>query len=111
LIACSVASDLVVPEAKFCNEGTRMENEKIAGKSGRVTLKTVADHLGLTAGTISAVLNNTQPQTAFLKPLVTALLQRHVNLTINPIRWRALCGPERLTPKRPWLGTAHRGQW
>ena len=41
------------------NEGTRMENE-ISGKSGRVTLKTVADYLGLTAGTISAVLNNTR---------------------------------------------------
>jgi LacI family transcriptional regulator len=37
-----------------------MENEKLTGKSGRVTLKTVADHLGLTAGTISAVLNNTR---------------------------------------------------
>jgi DNA-binding LacI/PurR family transcriptional regulator len=36
-----------------------MENDK-TGKSGRVTLKTVADHLGLTAGTISAVLNNTR---------------------------------------------------
>jgi DNA-binding LacI/PurR family transcriptional regulator len=37
-----------------------MKNEKFTGKSGRVTLKTVADHLGLTAGTISAVLNNTR---------------------------------------------------
>jgi DNA-binding LacI/PurR family transcriptional regulator len=37
-----------------------MENEKFTGKSGRATLKTVADHLGLTAGTISAVLNNTR---------------------------------------------------
>jgi len=37
-----------------------MENEKLVSKSGRVTLRTVADHLGLTAGTISAVLNNTR---------------------------------------------------
>jgi len=37
-----------------------MENENLNGKVGRVTLKTVADHLGLTAGTISAVLNNTR---------------------------------------------------
>jgi DNA-binding LacI/PurR family transcriptional regulator len=37
-----------------------MESEKFAGKSGRATLKTVADHLGLTPGTISAVLNNTR---------------------------------------------------
>jgi transcriptional regulator with XRE-family HTH domain len=36
-----------------------MENEKVVSYS-RVTLKTVADHVGLTAGTISAVLNNTR---------------------------------------------------
>ncbi|PYV85153.1 MAG: hypothetical protein DMG93_02305 [Acidobacteria bacterium] len=37
-----------------------MENEKVVSKYSRVTLKTVADHVGLTAGTISAVLNNTR---------------------------------------------------
>lgn len=37
-----------------------MENEKVVSNSTRATLKTVADHLGLTAGTISAVLNNTR---------------------------------------------------
>ena len=36
-----------------------MDDKKDA-KKFRVTLKTVADHLGLTAGTISAVLNNTR---------------------------------------------------
>lgn len=37
-----------------------MENEKLNGRTRRVTLKTVADHLGLTAGTISAVLNRSR---------------------------------------------------
>ena|SRR5581483_6546821 len=40
-----------------------MENEYLdnnkSSKPSRVTLKTVADHLGLTPGTISAVLNDT----------------------------------------------------
>lgn len=36
-----------------------MDDKKYV-KKNRVTLKTVADHLGLTAGTISAVLNNTR---------------------------------------------------
>lgn len=35
-------------------------DDKKGVKRVRVTLKTVADHLGLTAGTISAVLNNTR---------------------------------------------------
>ena len=35
-------------------------DDKKGVKATRVTLKTVADHLGLTAGTISAVLNNTR---------------------------------------------------
>jgi transcriptional regulator with XRE-family HTH domain len=37
----------------------RMEDKKPSRKQARVTLKTVADHLGLTPGTISAVLNDT----------------------------------------------------
>jgi DNA-binding LacI/PurR family transcriptional regulator len=36
-----------------------MEDKKRSDKSTRVTLKMVADHVGLTPGTISAVLNNT----------------------------------------------------
>src|ERR1700758_1653449 len=36
-----------------------MENKKPNKKQSRVTLKTVANHIGLTPGTISAVLNNT----------------------------------------------------
>ena len=34
-----------------------MDNDEITVKPGRVTLKTLSDYLGLTAGTISAVLN------------------------------------------------------
>ena len=37
-----------------------MENEQVVRNSTRATLKTVADHVGLTAGTISAVLNNSR---------------------------------------------------
>src|SRR5215831_17436676 len=37
-----------------------MENENDQKRGGRVTLRTVADHLGLTPGTVSAVLNNTR---------------------------------------------------
>jgi DNA-binding LacI/PurR family transcriptional regulator len=64
-----------------------MENEKLTGKSGRVTLKTVADHLGLTAGTISAVLNNTRaadriPQ-GTRDRIVTAA--RELNYQPNPL--------------------------
>lgn len=36
-----------------------MEDKKASDKSTRVTLKMVADHVGLTPGTISAVLNDT----------------------------------------------------
>jgi hypothetical protein len=35
----------------------RMDNDTTAVKPGRVTLKTLSEYLGLTAGTISAVLN------------------------------------------------------
>jgi len=34
-------------------------DDQVSSKPRKVTLKTVADHLGLTPGTISAVLNNT----------------------------------------------------
>src|SRR5205814_9394576 len=37
-----------------------MQYERVVSKYSRVTIKTVADHVGLTAGTISAVLNNTR---------------------------------------------------
>ncbi len=53
----------------------------------RVTLKTVADHLGLTPGTISAVLNNTSgalriPQTTKDRILAAA---RELNYQPNPL--------------------------
>jgi DNA-binding LacI/PurR family transcriptional regulator len=68
-----------------------MENEngdnKKNGKSARVTLKTVADHLGLTPGTISAVLNDTPgavriPQAT--KDRITAAA-RELNYYPNPL--------------------------
>ena len=56
-------------------------------QDGKVTLKTVADYLGLTPGTISAVLNNTRaaqriPQTT--KDRITAAA-RELNYQPNPL--------------------------
>lgn len=53
----------------------------------KVTLRTVADHLGLTPGTISAVLNNTRaaqriPQTTKDRIMATA---RELNYQPNPL--------------------------
>lgn len=65
-----------------------MENDTMNKKnSTRVTLKTVADHLGLTPGTISAVLNDTAgairiPQTT--KDRITAAA-RELNYHPNPL--------------------------
>jgi DNA-binding LacI/PurR family transcriptional regulator len=64
-----------------------MENEKFAGKSGRATLKTVADHLGLTAGTISAVLNNTLAATRIPQGTRDRIVAaaRELNYQPNPL--------------------------
>jgi DNA-binding LacI/PurR family transcriptional regulator len=68
-----------------------MENEnmdsKKSSKSARVTLKVVAEHLGLTPGTISAVLNDTPgavriPQAT--KDRITAAA-RELNYQPNPL--------------------------
>jgi transcriptional regulator with XRE-family HTH domain len=64
-----------------------MENERDLKKSGRVTLKTVADYVGLTPGTISAVLNNSRaaeriPQ-ATRERIVAAA--RELNYQPNPL--------------------------
>jgi hypothetical protein len=56
------APDLVALKYEFAKGETRMDNENVEKQTSspiRVTLKTVADHLGLTPGTISAVLNDT----------------------------------------------------
>ena len=63
-----------------------MDSEK-RNNPARVTLKTVADHLGLTPGTISAVLNNTSgalriPQAT--KDRITAAA-RELNYQPNPL--------------------------
>ena len=63
-----------------------MDNEKTS-KQAKVTLKTVADHLGLTPGTISAVLNDTPgalriPQTTKARIIAAA---RDLNYQPNPL--------------------------
>ena len=62
-----------------------MENTR--KKQPRVTLKTVADHIGLTPGTISAVLNNTRaaeriPQHTRERIIAAA---RELNYSPNPL--------------------------
>jgi Bacterial regulatory proteins, lacI family len=79
-----------------------MENEKLAGKRTRATLKTVADHLGLTAGTISAVLNNTRaadriPQSTRNRIFAAA---RELNYQPNPLA-RALRAGNAFTTQEP----------
>lgn len=64
-----------------------MEDKKRSTKQARVTLKMVADHLGLTPGTISAVLNDTHaarriPQST--KDRVLAAV-REFNYQPNPL--------------------------
>ena len=53
----------------------------------RVTLKTVADHLGLTAGTISAVLNNTRAAERIPQPTRERIFAaaRELNYQPNPL--------------------------
>lgn len=79
-----------------------MENEngdnKKSRKSARVTLKTVADRLGLTPGTISAVLNDTAG--AIRIPKATkdriAAAARELNYQPNPLA-RALRSGQTIT--------------
>jgi len=64
-----------------------MENGNDKPQGRRVTLKTVADHLGLTPGTVSAVLNNTRaaeriPQHTRDRVTIAA---RELNYRPNPL--------------------------
>jgi LacI family transcriptional regulator len=53
----------------------------------RVTLRTVANHLGLTAGTISAVLNNTRASQRIPQPTKDRIFAaaRELNYQPNPL--------------------------
>ena len=64
-----------------------MEVTRAVRRSGKVTLRTVADHTGLTPGTISAVLNNTRaadriPQHTRDRVIAAA---RELNYQPNPL--------------------------
>jgi hypothetical protein len=83
--------DLVVRNKKFAQGEICMENEYLdnnkRSKPGRVTLKTLADHLGLTPGTISAVLNDSAgairiPQATKARIVAAA---RELNYQPNPL--------------------------
>src|SRR5205809_923387 len=71
-----------------------------SAKSARVTLRTVAEHVGLTPGTISAVLNNTPgarriPQSTRDRIFAAA---RELNYQPNPLARGLRTGP--VTPTR-----------
>ena len=64
-----------------------MDNEAVVKKETRVTLRTVAERVGLTPGTISAVLNNSRgadriPQHTRERVLAAA---RELNYSPNPL--------------------------
>ena len=85
-----------------------MENGSDKQQERRVTLRTVADHLGLTPGTISAVLNNTRaaeriPQ--HTRDRVTTAA-RELNYQPNPLA-RALRTGKSLTAQSSENGTPH----
>lgn len=63
-----------------------MDNRK-SSKEKKVTLKTVADRLGLTPGTISAVLNNTAGAVRIPQPTKDRIVAvaREMNYQPNPL--------------------------
>jgi DNA-binding LacI/PurR family transcriptional regulator len=84
-----------------------MENESGKKHAGRVTLKTVADHLGLTPGTISAVLNNTRaaeriPQHTRDRVIAAA---RELNYQPNPLARALRTG--KVVPQSTKVGAPH----
>ena len=64
-----------------------MDDKKPSKKQSRVTLKTVADHIGLTPGTISAVLNDTYAARRIPQPTKDRILAavREFNYQPNPL--------------------------
>ena len=71
--------------------------------NGRVTLKTIAEHVGLTPGTISAVLNNTRaadriPQQTRDRVIAAA---RDLNYSPNPLARALRAGKSAVVPTNP----------
>src|SRR6266849_228906 len=75
-----------------------MEDKK-SSKKARVTLKIVADHVGLTPGTISAVLNDTYAARRIPQPTKDRILAavREFNYQPNPLA-RALRSGQTVMP-------------
>jgi DNA-binding LacI/PurR family transcriptional regulator len=77
----------------------------------RVTLKTIAEHVGLTPGTISAVLNNTRaadriPQSTRDRVIATA---RRLNYSPNPLARALRAGKATMQPTHRTATSAMRG--
>jgi hypothetical protein len=87
-----------------------MQSEKDPKRTGRVTLKTVADHVGLTPGTVSAVLNNSRaadriPQTTRDRIVAAA---RELHYQPNPVA-RALRAGKAFAPQADGSKSGTRG--
>jgi DNA-binding LacI/PurR family transcriptional regulator len=76
-----------------------MEDKKRSKKESRVTLKMVADHVGLTPGTISAVLNDTYAARRIPQPTKDRILAavRELDYQPNPLA-RALRTGQSIMP-------------
>lgn len=85
-----------------------MENGNDKKDGLRVTLKMVADHVGLTPGTVSAVLNNTRAAERIPQPtrdrVITAA--RELNYHPNPLA-RALRTGQRFSAQSGETGIPH----
>jgi DNA-binding LacI/PurR family transcriptional regulator len=87
-----------------------MEDKKLNKKQSRVTLKTVANHIGLTPGTISAVLNVTYAARRIPQPTKDRILAavRELNYRPNPLARALRTGQSIMPAEARDNSTAHR---
>jgi DNA-binding LacI/PurR family transcriptional regulator len=103
-LTCWQQSDLF----ENLRQGKGVNMQQANKQCGRVTLRTVADRLGLTPGTISAVLNNTRaadriPQHTRERVIAAA---RELNYQPNPLA-RALRTGKAFAPEVHDMGPPH----
>lgn len=86
-----------------------MDNGNDTSKLGRVTLKTLSDYLGLTAGTISAVLNQSTGASRIPQHTRDRVFEaaRKFNYQPNPIARALRVGGASASPARHEVSIAH----
>ena len=86
-----------------------MEDKKRNKKDARVTLKTVADHIGLTPGTISAVLNDTYAARRIPQPTKDRIFAavREFNYQPNPLARALRTGQGMMTRETREAASVH----